>query len=105
MNAIRLLISLAGFGLAVLIVLSILNGDFWAEGSAIYALWWGKTTLADLYLGFALTAVVIGLVENTLAARLFWIVPLFFLGNVWSALWLVLRLPRMVSALARRWPT
>ena len=81
MNAIRLLISLAGFGLAVLIVLSILNGDFWAEGSAIYALWWGKTTLADLYLGFALTAVVIGLVENTLAARLFWIVPLFFLGN------------------------
>ncbi|MCB1458595.1 MAG: hypothetical protein KDJ48_04910 [Nitratireductor sp.] len=102
MNAIRLLISLAGFGLAVLIVLSILNGDFWAEGSSIYALWWGKTTLADLYLGFALTAVVIWLVEKTLAARLFWIVPLFFLGNVWSALWLVLRLPRMVSALARR---
>ncbi|MEZ5871645.1 MAG: hypothetical protein R3D32_07315 [Nitratireductor sp.] len=101
MNAIRVLVALGGLGLTALIVLSIMDGDFWKEGSQIWQMLWGKTTLADLYLGFFISAVVIGLSEKTVPARLFWIVPLFFLGNVWSALWLVLRLPRLVAALSR----
>ena len=101
MNAIRFLLALGGIGLTAIIIVSITRGDFFAEGSAIYAMWWGKTTLVDLYLGFVITAVVMGLVEKTLAARLFWIVPLFFLGNVWSALWFALKLPRIASMLSR----
>lgn len=101
MIAIRLLVALGGLGLTALIVLSLMDGDFWNEGSQIWQMLWGKTTLADLYLGFVISAIFILFSENTIPARLFWIVPIFFLGNVWTALWLVIRLPRIAQALLR----
>lgn len=59
---------------------------------------WTLVTLIDLYLGFFISAAIIVLVERSWGLRLFWALPVFFLGNVWAALWLVLRLP----SLARR---
>lgn len=54
---------------------------------------WGAVTLADLYLGFFLGAVVIVLFERRLWVGLAWALPIFVLGNVWTALWFVVRLP------------
>ncbi len=56
---------------------------------------WTVVTLIDLYLGFILGAVVVFLFERSWVARLFWAAPIFFLGNVWMALWLIARLPEI----------
>jgi hypothetical protein len=60
----------------------------------------GIVTLADLYLGFVLTAVVIAGFERGFRAVL-WILPLPFLGNVWAVVWFVVRLPELFRRLAR----
>ncbi|MEO1252063.1 MAG: DUF1475 family protein [Pseudomonadota bacterium] len=60
---------------------------------------WTIVTLIDLYLGFFIGAVVIFLFEKSWPARLFWAAPVFFLGNVWTALWLLIRLPEIVRCM------
>jgi hypothetical protein len=97
MSLIRLAIAIAGLAFAALIVWAIRTGDFWAAGNWLTSDPWGIVTLADLYLGFLLTAVVIAAFEPPLKAA-FWIIPLPFLGNVWSVIWFVMALPRLVSA-------
>lgn len=99
MTPLRLLIAVLGIGLTVLIVLAALEAPIGKSFSRIVEDLWGWVTLADLYLGFILIAVVIFLVERSLPIALFWIVPLFFLGNIWSALWFVLRLNKIADRL------
>lgn len=82
---------------------------FWAMGadgrplgavlSQMRAEPWTVVTLVDLYLGFLITAFIIYFFEEQLRARLFWIVPIFFLGNVWPAIWLIVRLPEIARRL------
>lgn len=52
---------------------------------------WFLVTMVDLYLGFFLSAVLIGALEKKLVPTLFWAAPIFVLGNVWTALWLIVR--------------
>ena len=95
MALVRILIALGGLSLAALIV--------WAAASAGQSLpeaiaWlvsgpWGVVTLADLYLGFAILAVLIWLLEPDKRLALLFILPLPVLGNVWAAVWLALRFP------------
>jgi len=56
---------------------------------------WTAVTLIDLYLGFLISAAVIVLFERGWLLRFFWATPVFVLGNVWTALWLVIRLPEI----------
>lgn len=97
MTIARIALALLGTAFAGLIVWAMGAADFWASFDAITADPWGLVTLADLYLGFLLAAIVIGHFERGWRAVL-WILPLPFLGNVWTVIWFVLRLP----ALARR---
>jgi hypothetical protein len=94
MNFARAIYLLLGIGLAALIVLAVKSGDFWQAGRWLTSDPWGLVTLADLYLGLAVSAAVIALFERRLSAML-WIIPLPFLGNVWTAVWFVLRLPEL----------
>ena len=55
---------------------------------------WTVVTLVDLYLGFFIIAVIIAVTERHWAWSVFWALPVFFLGNVWAAIWLVVRLSR-----------
>ena len=97
----RLLIALSGAVLAAAI--------FWAMGADGRPLGvvlgemtsdpWTVVTLVDLYLGFILSAVVILLAEKRLAVGLLWAAPVFLLGNVWTAVWFILRLPSLVARL------
>ncbi|MBU6406129.1 MAG: hypothetical protein KGS44_03180 [Alphaproteobacteria bacterium] len=115
MSLLRALTAILGIGLAGLIVWAIffsgsssegLHGDIWQQGGVILTLPWGQVAMADLYVGFVLFAVVIGLTEKSWVSAAFWIAPLFFLGNVWSAVWLVVRLPDLAARLSRPdWPT
>lgn len=116
MTLLRALIGLLGLALTGLIVYAILqsgsyaagglHGNLFEQGGVILGLPWGQVTMADLYVGFVLFAVVIGITERSWVSAAFWIVPIFLLGNVWTAIWLVVTLPKLSSQLSRPdWPT
>lgn len=81
---------------------------FWALGAeprgtmdvlaAMVADPWTLVTLLDLYLGFLIIAAIIFFFERNRWVAFLWAVPIFFLGNIWTVLWLIVRLP----AIARR---
>jgi hypothetical protein len=98
MSIIRILLALGGLALTALIIIAIQLGDFWQAGAWLTTDPWGLTTLVDLYLGFAISAVVISLYERRLQALL-WIVPIPVLGNVWTVIWLIYRLPNLAIRL------
>ena len=98
MNIIRVVYAALGLGLAALIAAAIATGDFWSAGRWLMSDPWGLTTMADLYLGFAISALFIALFERRWTAVL-WIVPLPVLGNVWTVVWLVVRLPQIARRL------
>lgn len=95
----RIVIAALGIGLTVLIVLAALEAPINESFGRITEDLWGWTALVDLYLGFILIAIVIAVFEENKGVALFWIVPLFFLGNIWSALWFVLKLPTLANRL------
>ncbi|MEN0002458.1 MAG: hypothetical protein AAF940_16405 [Pseudomonadota bacterium] len=99
MAILRFILAILGIAFAALIVWAVMVGDFWAEGGWLTSNPWGIVSLADLYLGFLLAAVIIAFAERTWAA-LFWIAPIPFLGNVWVVIWFVLRLPMLRQRLA-----
>lgn len=91
---------IGSFGLLLLglILWAIIAGDFGAAGEFLLGKPWGIVTMADLYLGFFLSAVVIFYAEPDKKTALVWLLPIFILGNVVTALWFVLRgLPRLRS--------
>lgn len=92
MAFLRIIIGLSGIVLTALVVRAISVGDFWGEGAWLTSMPWGIVSLADLYLGFLLMAVIIALVERSAWAA-FWIIPIPFLGNVWIVIWFLCRLP------------
>lgn len=104
MSKIRLYFLLAAIALSALI--------FWALGADDRGLFavlagmagepWTVVTLADLYLGFAVSAAIIILAERRLASGLLWAAPIFVLGNLWTALWLAVRLPSLARRLRSR---
>ncbi|MEM6415776.1 MAG: DUF1475 family protein [Pseudomonadota bacterium] len=61
---------------------------------------WSLVTLLDLYLGFFIAAIFVVFFERSHLWSTFWAVPIFFLGNVWTALWVVIRLPIIASKLS-----
>lgn len=100
MTGFRILLLVFGLALVALIVWA-MGADGRALGAVLAAMAgdpWTVVTLADLYLGFVIAAVVMMLAERRWWIGLFWAMPVFVLGNVWTALWLALRLP----SLARR---
>ena len=98
MNIVRAILAAAGAVLTALIVRAMQTGDFWAAGNWLTTDIWGVVTLTDLYLGLFVAALAMALFERGLSAVL-WIIPLPFLGNIWTALWVVVRFPELVRRL------
>ena len=97
----RFLLLLLALAFAALIIWASLTGDFRAEGAWLTSHAWGIVSLADLYIGFLISAVVIARFEKPKIAAL-WIIPLPFLGNVWTLVWLAIRLPALSALLSGR---
>ncbi len=87
----RVLAALGAAALTGLIVWAFAQGGGWPEVFEVIARPWGLVTLVDLYLGFFLLALVIFAVERNAVAALLWSAPIFFLGNVWAAVWGIVR--------------
>lgn len=95
----RLLLLIPTLVLTALIIWAVRAGDFGGAGDWLTSQPWGIVTLTDLYFGFVLSALVIAATERRWLPCLFWIAPIFVLGNVWTGLWFVLRWPELVRRL------
>lgn len=62
---------------------------------------WTVVTFLDLYLGFLIAAGVIFLFEKNKLVAALWAVPIFFLGNIWTVAWFVIRLPALRARFER----
>jgi hypothetical protein len=85
--------------LTALIIRAVPMADLFAAFAEVGANPWGLVGLADLYLGFILFAAVIAGFEPRRAVAVAWIIGLFVLGNLVSAVWLVLNHRRLWQAL------
>lgn len=98
MTLLRIIYALLGAILTWLIIFAVRSGDFWEAGHWLTSDPWGIVTMVDLYCGLTISAAIIGIFERNWKA-LFWIIPLPFLGNVWTIVWFVLRLPELTRRL------
>jgi len=76
--------------MAFAVVLGLLSGGFGEEGSAIWALAWGKVTLIDLYVGIVFFGLWVSVRESRPPVVGIWWIALIVLGNLAAALYLVL---------------
>jgi len=85
--------------LIAVVGLALVAVTFWAAGSgaliadlrAVAAIPWGTQVLTDLYVGFFLASLVIFAAERNKTVALLWIVPIFFLGNLFTFVWFLTR--------------
>lgn len=110
MNVLRAIIGVIGLALLALVAwaafaMQDLHGSFMDQLAVVTTLPWGAAMLADLYVGFFFFAVIVFLTERSWIAALAWALPIFIVGNIWAALWLVVRLPHLAKKLAKSdWP-
>ncbi|MBV6656566.1 MAG: hypothetical protein KI785_02240 [Devosiaceae bacterium] len=77
--------------LAALIIWASFSADIAESFGAIAADPWGVVALVDLYVGFALFAIIIFAVDGVKPASFVWSLGLCVLGNVLAVVWLILR--------------
>jgi len=87
---IRIISLLGAVTMTIAVGLGFLSGGFVDEGSAIWALAWGKVTLIDLYVGLVFFGVWVSVRERRILAVVLWWVGLVVLGNLAAALYLVI---------------
>ena len=110
MNIIRAAIAIAGLALLAVVLwaafaLQDLHGTFLDQVAVLTTLPWGVATLTDLLVGFILFAVLVFLTERSWLVALLWAAPVFIIGNIWAALWFVIRLPHLAKQLSKPdWP-
>ena len=110
MNIIRAAIAIVGLALLGIVLwaafaLQELHGSFFDQVAVLTTLPWGVATLADLLVGFILFAVLVFLTERSWLVALLWAAPVFIIGNIWAALWFVIRLPHLARQLSKPdWP-
>lgn len=106
MNGLRVVVAVLGVVLAGAVLWASfwggpLHGRFMDQFGVLTTLPWGVATLADLYTGFLFFAVIVFLAERSWLSAALWSLPLLVLGNIWAAVWLLLRLPSLVRRLNR----
>lgn len=110
MNILRAAVGILGLALLGLVIwaafaLQDLHGSFFDQLGVVTTLPWGIAALGDLYVGFILFAVIVFLTERSWVVAALWAAPIFILGNIWAAIWLVIRLPHLAKQLSKPdWP-
>jgi hypothetical protein len=110
MNVLRAAIGIIGLALLGLVLWAALSahelhGAFFDQFAVVTTLPWGIVSLVDLYIGFLLFAVLVFLTERSWLIAALWAAPVFVLGNIWAALWFVIRLPHLAKQLSKPdWP-
>jgi hypothetical protein len=111
MNVVRAAIGILGLALLGLVLWAMfaqreLHGAFLDQFAVVTTLPWGIVALADLVVGFIFFSVIVFLTERSWLVAALWAAPILVLGNIWAALWLVIRLPHLAKQLSKPdWPT
>lgn len=111
MNVVRAAIGILGLALLALVIWAFtaeqdLHGAFFDQLAVVTTLPWGIVALADLYIGFLFFAAIVFMTERSWVVAALWAAPILILGNIWAALWLVIRLPHLAKQLSKPdWPT
>lgn len=111
MHILRAVIGIGGLALLGLMVWAAfampeLHGSLWDQITVIATLPWGVARFVDIFVGFMLFAVLVFLTERSWIVAALWAAPVFVFGNVWAALWFVIRLPHLAKQLSKPdWPT
>ena len=95
----RLCCAALAMGLVATIIWAGMSANFWESFGRIVADPWGIVSLVDLYLGFIVASVVIVIFERNKGVAALWVVPVYFLGNIVTAIWLAWRMPDLVRRL------
>lgn len=89
MTLVRILALVVTAGMSVAIVFGLIEGDFSAEGSQIWALAWGRVSLVDLYLGLAIFGGWVAVRERRPFPTMLWWIALVLLGNFAAGVYLI----------------
>ncbi len=111
MNILRAAIGILALALLALMVWAAtampdLHGSFMDQAQVLLTLPWGIVSIADLMVGFVLFAVLVFFTERSWILAALWAAPVLLLGNVWAAVWFVVRLPHLAKQLSKPdWPS
>lgn len=103
MRAAIVLSALGALAMVAVIGRGMIDGSFLREGSVLFALAWGKVTLADLYAGFALFSGWIIFRERRLAIALVFVALVMTLGNAFTCVYVLVALLQSRGDWARFW--
>ncbi len=90
MTAIRTVSALGVAVMTIALILGFTGGDFTGEGGQILDLVWGRVTLVDLYVGVAIFGVFVVWRERSFGISTVWLVAFVMLGNLATALYVLL---------------
>lgn len=97
MTAIRILAWVVVAAMVAAIGYAFTTGSFGDEGSTIVGLAWGKVTLIDLYLGFAMFGAWVAFREKSIPRTAGWWIALAVLGNLTAGIYLAMAATRANS--------
>ena len=103
MRAAIVIASFATISMFALVGHAVALGTFWQEGSVLFALAWGKVTLADLYVGFTLFSGWVIFREVRLPRALAFVVLVMTLGNAFASAYVLVALLRSHGSWSRFW--
>jgi hypothetical protein len=78
-------------------------GSFWPECGVLYGLAWGKVTLADLYVGFALFSGWVIFREASMVRAVAFIGLVLILGNAFTTAYVFVALLKSRGSWSRFW--
>jgi hypothetical protein len=82
LRPVRILAALGAVAMVAVIGHAFVTGDFFGEGKWLFAHPWGRVSLVDLYVGFAIVGCWIAARERTILRTVPWILALVFLGSL-----------------------
>ncbi|MEC7475832.1 MAG: DUF1475 family protein [Pseudomonadota bacterium] len=91
---------IVGFALSIFLVACVLAylAVGWSGFDKVLAEPWGLVTILDLVLGVVCMTTVIFTVESDWKKAAMWSVPIYFLGNIVTAVWILTRLDQITDS-------
>ena len=94
MKLAKIIAALGVLAMTGIIGYALMTADFNGEGSILLGLAWGRVSLVDLYVGFALFSAWIIFRERSPWAALVWVILMMTLGFFTGALYVFINLQR-----------
>ena len=89
MRIVRLLSVVLTLVMGGVIVYGLVSGDFGGEANVLLGLAWGQVTLVDLYVGLIIFGTWVAVRETSWLVRIAWWVGFILLGNLATAIYLM----------------